>query len=105
MAEYVTVIRELQRMCDKNKCAECPITKTRHKCEGCNAWMNNYPEEVERIVMKWAAEHPIKTNGMMFKELFGFDLEYKFPVSEYARGWLNSEYINVNSEGKCDGNT
>lgn len=92
MAEYVTVSRELNMMCDKNRCAECPITKHRHECVNCYAWMSNHPEEVERIVMQWAAEHPLITNGMKFSEVFGFDLDALYSVSEAAIKWLNKEY-------------
>lgn len=90
MAEYVTVIRELQRMCDKNKCAECPITKARHECVNCDAWMNNHPEEVEHIVMEWSAEHPLVTNRMKFREVFGKDIFESYKPTLDA--WLDSEY-------------
>lgn len=92
MAEYVTVVQELQRMCDKNRCAKCPITEHRHECINCYGWMCNHPEEVERIVMKWSAEHPVVTNGMKFEEVFGFTLHHKFCVSGDAVEWLNEEY-------------
>ena len=90
MAEYVTVMRELQRMCNKNKCAECPITKTRHECVNCHVWMGNHPEEVDRIVMQWAAEHPIKTNRDKFKEVFGVEY-YDLLLHGYSE-WLTEEY-------------
>lgn len=92
MAGYVTVIRELQRMCDKNRCEKCPIAEHRNECLNRYTWMNNHPEEVERIVMKWAEEHPIKTNGMRFGEVFGFDLDALYSVSEDIIKWLNEEY-------------
>ena len=93
MAEYVTVTKELQRMCFKNRCAECPITKHRHECVNCYAWMGNHPEEVERIVMEWSAEHPIVTNGKKFEEVFGRGLEavWAFNSAQFTE-WMNSEY-------------
>lgn len=92
MAEYVTVVRELQRMCEKNRCEKCPIAQHRHECANCDAWIGNHPEEVERIVMKWAVEHPIKTNGMRFREVFGFDIDALYSVSDATIKWLNAEY-------------
>lgn len=93
MAEYVTVSRELQRMCDKNRCAECPITKFRHAFVNCHTWMDNHPEEVERIVMAWSAEHPPVTNGMKFREVFGEDMMAML-TGEHAPldDWLDAEY-------------
>lgn len=96
MAEYVTVVRELQRMCNKNKCAECPITKTRHECVNCHVWMGNHPEEVDRIVMQWAEKHPIVTNGMKFKEVFGDHVVWE--TDEDMEAWLNAEYKEVDNE-------
>ena len=96
MAEYVTVIRESQRMCNKNRCAECPITKFRHECVNCYAWMNNHPEEVERIVVKWSKENPFMTNGMKFREVFGDHVVWE--SNEEMEAWLNAEYKGVQDE-------
>lgn len=88
MAEYVTVIRELKRMCHQHRCKECPIAETRHRCVNCNAWINSHPEEVECIVMKWAAEHPLKTNRDKFEEIFGIDIV----IALGNDSWLYEEY-------------
>lgn len=98
MAEYVTVSREIQRMCDKNRCAKCPITKHRHECVNCYGWMNNHPEEVESIVMKWAVEHPFKTNGMKFREVFGDHVVWE--TDEDMEAWLNAEYKGERDEAE-----
>lgn len=102
MAEYVTVVKELQRMCSKNRCAECPLTKFRHECIDCYTWMNNHPEEVERIVMAWSEGHPLVTNGMKFREVFGINLdsievvcrdgEGKVSHHQDVSAWLDKEY-------------
>lgn len=102
MAEYVTVSRELQRMCDKNRCEKCPIAQHRHECINCVAWIGNHPEEVERIVMQWAKENPLMTNRMKFREVFGINLdsievvcrdgEGKVSHHQDVSAWLDKEY-------------
>ncbi len=58
MAEFVKVIKERKRMCDSfESCSYgCPIYKS---CGSlCVNWMSQHPEEAERIIIQWAAEHP-----------------------------------------------
>lgn len=38
--------------------------------EDCYPELGARPEEAEKVIMKWAAEHPIKTKLKKFKELF-----------------------------------
>ena len=56
-------------------------------------WAKNHPEDAEKDIMQWAAEHPIKTNGMKFKEVFGFD-PFALPIFSVNGGgnWLKEEY-------------
>ncbi len=64
--------------------------------------MNNHPVEVERIVMKWARENPLVTNGMKFREVFGINLdsievvcrdgEGKVSHHQDVSAWLDKEY-------------
>ena len=56
MAEFQEVMRQRKRMCDSNKrCSECALDRIGIRC-------NYYPvdklEQIERIIMEWAAEHP-----------------------------------------------
>ena len=89
MAEFQTVIHERQRMCSSyNTCRQCYINDL--LTDTCAAWIMKNPEATERIVMKWAAEHPIKTNGMKFKEVFGNHVVWE--TDEDMEAWLNSEY-------------
>lgn len=96
MAEFQNVVRELQRMC-KNGCADCPIRSAKEGIEPfCSKWMKKYSAETERIIMQWAREHPLKTNGMKFKEVFGDHVVWE--SNEEMVAWLNAEYKGVQDE-------
>ena len=58
----------------------------------CSEWANLYPEEAERIIMKWSAEHPIMTNAKKFEQVFGFSFYYRFGGSDVDTAWLAEEY-------------
>ena len=99
MAEYQEVTKQYARMCDSfnrygyNHCSECPLNSVRTKANTCAYWaFITDPEMAEKIIMTWATEHPVKTNNDKFKEIFGFPISQKFPVSEYDSEWLNKEY-------------
>lgn len=94
MAEFKTVMSELQRLCSGRTCGSCPVgNKAFHeRASYCCVWVKDHPEEAERIIMQWAAEHPIVTNGMKFREVFGIDLEDKYLVTEHAKEWACREY-------------
>lgn len=95
MAEFIEVMNQKKRMCDRFKnCEKCPIGKLSGELHlSCEYAFYNIPKEVERIVMKWASENPIQTNADKFKEVFGF-----IPDSEYCpnkcpeNGCVNCEY-------------
>lgn len=94
MAEFKTVMGEFQRLCFGRKCGSCPIgtrvyNETASYCY-CSVWVKNHPEEAERIIMRWAAEHPIMTNGMKFKEVFGNHVVWE--TNEDMEAWFNKEY-------------
>lgn len=57
MAEFTTVLKQLRRMCVDNACNDCPVCdKYCRVLDECDSIMSE--SEVERIVMRWAAEHP-----------------------------------------------
>lgn len=91
MAEFQKVANEIKRMCDKLKCSECPLGSKNTLANGiCTTWTLQHPEKSESIVMQWAAEHPIMTNGMKFKEVFGNHVVWE--TDEDMEAWLNAEY-------------
>lgn len=81
MAEFQRVVREYQRM-----------NRTGDLKSNYDEWVLQHPERAEKIIMEWAAEHPLVTNGEKFKEVFGFTLHHKFCVSGDAVEWLDAEY-------------
>ena len=96
MAEFQKVISEWNRMCNYyDECTPCLIRKASGNVVGettCTLWVRNHPEEIERIIMQWAAEHPIKTNGMKFNEVFGYRFADKIKTPEDIMTWLFEEY-------------
>lgn len=77
MAEFKEVIKIRQRMCNSIvHCEDCELSHSKNKNQGpCSSFIFVNPNEAEEIIMKWAAEHPIKTNKDKIKELFSNDLE------------------------------
>ena len=69
MAEFVTVVKELQRLCIGNTCQNCPLGQNGLYAY-CNDFIKGRSSEVEEIIMKWAKEHPRKTLRDRFFELF-----------------------------------
>lgn len=70
--EFVEAMGIMNRMCKaSSSCEHCPlytgIMKTRFSCR---QFVQNYPEEVEAILAKWNAEHPLKTLKDVFNEAF-----------------------------------
>ena len=89
MAEFQEVMKELYRICVIHDCNTCPIMKFKDNIN-CNVWVKRHPEEVERIIMEWAAGHPIKTNRMKFQEVFGKDIFDSYIPTLDA--WLDAKY-------------
>lgn len=94
MAEFVTVSREYRRLCDAfDICKECPLNDLVKNTPNCETGVfRGYPEDAERIILQWAAEHPIKTNGIKFREVFGQPYEHLFEANGFIKQWLSQEY-------------
>ena len=77
MAEFVEVMKHRKRMCDVFHCGDCKINQCENaeNKKGCDKFIEDYPQEAEEIIMKWAKEHPVKTNTDKFKEVFGSDIK------------------------------
>lgn len=59
MAEFVEVMRKIERMCRESGCVECPFSSCKNCKEVyCNGFMKEYPEEAEKLVEQWNSEHP-----------------------------------------------
>ena len=94
MAEYHKVMMERKRMCKQiGDCSKCPISFQNNQTQSfCSTFMVESPEDAERIIMQWSAEHPLMTNREKFAEVFGFDIFERFSFYECNKEWLNKEY-------------
>ena len=83
MAEFIEVLRQGNRMCDSyDECRKCPLY---NMCEGDMFELYKKGEEIEAIVMKWAKEHPVKTNLDKLMEIFPMlDREKMHPSTCYG---------------------
>ena len=91
MAEFAKVAAEMTRMCRHHEgfCKECPLGFA----ASCRNWVLAQSKQSERIIMKWAAENPPKTNGAKFREVFGVPFwAISCGVTPAISKWLNSEY-------------
>ena len=96
MAEFQKVLEEKKRMCEHSICNKCPLGTFITNVTTCDRWMLKHPKEAEDYIMKWSAEHPLKTNGMKFKEVFGDYVVWE--SNEEMVAWLNAEYKGVQDE-------
>jgi len=95
MAEFVTVIKEKDRMCKCfEQCRDCPLGNIQGPFVLCRNWIIEHPKEAEKIILNWSIENPVTTNRMKLKEVFGFDVAPMFEVTSGNCAWLNSEYKN-----------
>lgn len=118
MAEFQEVLKQRERMCHKRMCSNCELYAGNNEIrEQCHVYMFTHPKETEEAIMKWAKDHPVKTNLDKLIEIFPmFDREgidpsdcYGFPCPqnggcdecEYYNFWLQ-EYkeprVNNNEE-------
>ena len=93
MSEFKRVMREKARMCKQiGVCNKCPLSVSSNKANMfCDTFMRERPEEADSIIMQWSKEHPVVTNAMKFKEVFGYDLQDAF-VALGCSEWLDEEY-------------
>lgn len=101
MAEFMTVMREYNRMCNSDMgCDKCPIASSNNGSDlACRLFMRKFPGKAERIILQWASEHPIMTNRRKFAETFGFDVATMFEVNRGNAGWLDEKYEGGQDDG------
>ena len=60
--EFIEAFKTVKRMCDIDHCLTCPLSIDNNNTkEHCYDFMMAYPEGAEKILTKWAEEHPQKT--------------------------------------------
>lgn len=99
MGEFAKVIKDFDRMCNNINCGECTL---KNDSKSCGTFIRENPEDAEKRIAKWAAEHPIKTNRMRFKEVFGFDYTDEFCATYKETEWLNAEYKGGQNENQSN---
>ena len=94
MAEFKTVMKELDRMCSSfsSDCKACPLTSIKESPFACSKWITDNPCEAEELIMLWARKHPPVTNREKFAEVFGCDPIFLDFWSQRGGEWLREEY-------------
>ena len=109
--EFKEFAKHYKRMCNTyHVCDDCPLHAEFFKGSisspgKCLMASTSNPETAERIINRWADEHPIVTNWMKFREVFGRDIRQSAGVTRLAwisgitndsektvNEWLNAEY-------------
>lgn len=102
MAEFTTVIKEKERMCEHLAgIIECAHSYS--KCQlslcnngqyiACSEFISKYPQQAEEIIMTWAKENPIITNAHKFKEVYGI-----YPTRESCPFFAHCDNAECNTE-------
>lgn len=71
--EFIEAMKIKKRMCedDIGDCIDCPLSDCNNATkETCDNFMMLYPEGAEKILTKWAEEHPQKTILQDFLEKY-----------------------------------
>lgn len=71
--EFVKAMKIKERMCEDNisACIDCPFTPENNGIgDSCDDFITLYPEKAEKILIKWAKEHPQKTILQDFLEKY-----------------------------------
>lgn len=92
---YQEAMRISRRMCESyERCDRCPLDY-QPSGNGKTCWdaLRDDSNEAEKVLKKWAAEHPVKTNGdkcnEMFLEVFGM----QYATALMHPGWWQQEYV------------
>ena len=69
MADFQEIMSIFKRMCDS--CVDSSCGMNQIPGLGCRTYIYKHPKEAEELLLKWAEEHPAKTNADKFEEVFG----------------------------------
>ena len=96
MAEFQEVAEMYKRLCDSyDGCYKCPMFRNRGENDpiACRYWaLLVDPKTAEEVILYWGKKHPMKTNGMKFREVFGQPYEHLFEADGFIKQWLSQEY-------------
>ena len=66
-------IYDYARMCRRgtSRCSECPLNSGNNGTGStCSAFVNQYPDKANEIILKWCKEHPVETRQDELLEVF-----------------------------------
>lgn len=97
--DIVKFLKGYKRMCQRSSCIDCPVYKIveTNDLKNCDADMLIFdvPEQFANAVLDWIEAHPVVTNAMKFKEVFGInpeDAEHPGTGAHYEGRWWDEEY-------------
>jgi len=98
LLSYQEAMVIFKRLCESRSgehcCSECPIGSRENQVDKpCRDFLLENPDKAETILKKWAAVHPVKTNGdkcnEMFLEVFGM----QYATALMHPDWWKQEYV------------
>lgn len=94
MMEALDYFKEARRMCKSYPdCKGCPLINSACGFIRCIEGRSDAEMRCEiKVVEQWSKEHPIITNALKFKEVFGFSLEDTFILPSEVCNWLRIKY-------------
>lgn len=91
--EFKEFVKEYKRMCREHReCTNCEFNTV--TTLSCSSYALEYPDEAEKIVERWAKEHPVKTRQSELLKLFP-DVLMKGKYVDICPAILGEDY-------KCD---
>lgn len=99
---YQKAVKIRKMICRKHgNCNDCPLDEKNNGLnEFCSNAFGQHPNETEKILKKWVAEHPVKTNRDKLIEVFGeiqkYDDECKYHCATVPCqncDWWQQEYV------------
>lgn len=106
--EYSDYIKTKNRMTQYDgiciiPCKDCPLALTNNKYMiSCMDLEIQQPKEAEKIVQKWADEHPIKTRQQALLEVFP-DAPMNGDFVDVCPSHVDKKFSNTVSNGTCNG--
>ena len=74
--DAVEFLKAERRICEKNNCTNCPLSKKDTLYDNCKEFKVVEPEKYVSIVEQWAVANPIMTNKEKFHEVFGDNIVF-----------------------------
>lgn len=95
---YQEAVTIFERLCEsrsgENSCSECPVGSRENQVDKpCRDFLLENPDKAESILKKWAAEHPVKTNGQKCKEMFLEVFGMQYATALMHPDWWYQEYV------------